>query len=105
MYLAGVKCKTCSKGTDAPDAFLPCKHCEAGRYQNLAESVTYGCKPLTELTCKDETAGNKGDGEGPGGVVVVKMFNGPCCKGSPLTLVNIPVTDCLLSETGTEMVS
>lgn len=104
INLAGVKCKTCSKGTDAPDAYLPCQHCEAGRYQDLAESVTYGCKTLDELKCERKATGSKGDGEGPGGAVVVKMFHGPCCKGSPLTLANIPVSECLLSASGTEMV-
>ena len=99
------QCKTCGKGTDAPDANSPCVHCAPGKYQHLAESITYGCRPLEERACVDELAGSKGDGEGPGATVVIKLFSGSCCQGSPLSLVNFPAFDCMLSETGTEMVS
>ena len=101
----GVQCKTCGKGTDAPDAKSPCLHCAPGKYQHLAESVTYGCRALEANACGSNSGGSQGDGEGPGRVVVIKMFNGRCCSGSPLTTVNFPVFDCMLSETGTEMVS
>jgi hypothetical protein len=97
-------CKTCTKGTDAPQPSEKCANCPTGRYQPLARSVTYGCTAMSMLEACEPRVGSNGDGKAGDSRVGVKLFNGTCCRGSPLAVDNVLVDQCMKSETGTEQV-
>ena len=103
-----VTCKSCSEGSDAPNKEHECLNCPTGRYQKLKRSITYGCTPILKNgICDSSTAGSSlenGQDVQPG-MLTIRLFQGPCCVGKPLTAENMYLDKCMLGNAGSVIVS
>ena len=96
----GVACKSCSFGKDAPNKHTACANCATGRFQDLEVSVTYGCSEIiTECEEGDGMSLTDGQDVEPG-MMTIRLFEGTCCSGVPLSTENLHLDRCMLSNTG-----